>query len=743
MNNEKEYFAFISYKREDEKWAKWLQHKLEHYKLPSNLNGITDLPKEIRPIFRDQSELAGGVLADEINKALVNSKYLIVICSPRAAQSQWVGKEVQTFIDLGRTDKIIPFIIGGKARAINSEEECFPLALLNLPPEQELLGINIDEMGRDAAAVKVVAQMFGLRFDALWQRYEREKRRRRVFIVVAALLLASASVFVAIWFSILNKRISEQKEEITAQKEEIIKQNNDIQKKNENLLNDSVVMTAQQMELKNEVFNFKIQKASRYLSDNEPISAFCMLKGLMCDTDVLYDTDKLTYVLLYREAVRQLDRIPLFLFRIDSVDSAFPDEFREENEEVLSPDSTIMAFFDSDNDNDELVVTVANNREAVLYRKTAPIGKSYFSSWYFGGVMEISSNNRYVLSYGFSRTESNLTLVDTETDRIWVLGESSNYDNVFSPEGYGSGTFSPDGNDLLLFGPSGIKINSLPDMTTKYSFNDSGLKCKYGNNNKEIVTCVDDLESREAFYWIIDKKQPAIIPFKENFPIWHASLSPDNNFLALATENGVQIWNVKKQQKVNPLRGGFPAHRVLYSHDGTRIAVDGQILLSSRGDTIALLEPVIDPPCEADRNVLDMAFSPDDSFLCAWQSGEGCAIFSVLNGKCIGKISGDNFSFLGNNIAVCDDSLYLVTMKGVKLIDQTPNESSITTYQAGLENYNKTTLWTDDRPIVIDSTQSSAFLIITYPDCQVDIIKKDGFREWMIPDKEWINPHRY
>ena len=30
-----EYYAFISYKREDEKWAKWLQKKLEGYKLPT------------------------------------------------------------------------------------------------------------------------------------------------------------------------------------------------------------------------------------------------------------------------------------------------------------------------------------------------------------------------------------------------------------------------------------------------------------------------------------------------------------------------------------------------------------------------------------------------------------------------------------------------------------------------------------------------------------------------------------
>lgn len=238
MENEKKYYAFISYKREDEEWAKWLQYKLEHYKLPSNLNGRTDLPKEIRPVFRDQSELAAGVLADEINKALTNSKYLIVICSPRAAQSVWVGKEVQTFIDLGRTDKIIPFIIGGTAHAQNLTDECFPLALLNFPPEQELLGINIDEMGRDAAAVKVVAQMFGLKFDTLWQRYERENRRRRVFIIVAALLLAMIGIGVAVGFSRQNKRIMDQKEKIE-------KQNEEIQGKNDRLLNDSIIMAAQ------------------------------------------------------------------------------------------------------------------------------------------------------------------------------------------------------------------------------------------------------------------------------------------------------------------------------------------------------------------------------------------------------------------------------------------------------------------------------------------------------------------
>lgn len=199
MENGKEYYAFISYKREDEEWAKWLQHKLEHYKLPSNLNGRTDLPKEIRPVFKDTSELNPGNLPQQIHDALEQSQHLIVICSPRSAKSEWVNREVETFIGMGRTDKIIPFIIEGNAFSKSPETECFPVALRTLPSDQEILGANINEMGRDAAAVKVVAQMFGLKFDTLWQRYERERKKRRIWIIVSSIFTAFIMSGIAFW----------------------------------------------------------------------------------------------------------------------------------------------------------------------------------------------------------------------------------------------------------------------------------------------------------------------------------------------------------------------------------------------------------------------------------------------------------------------------------------------------------------------------------------------------------------
>ena len=197
MRKETDYYAFISYKREDEKLAKWLQDKLEHYRFPTNLNGRTDLPKNIRPTFRDVTDLEPGLLVEKINTALHNSQWLIVVCSPRSAKSPWVCKEAQAFIDLGRADHIIPFVIEGNPFSNDATTECYPDALRNLTGSKELLAANINEMGRDAALIKVVARMFGLRFDTLWQRHEKEKRGRQNRIIAAVILFVLGILAVA------------------------------------------------------------------------------------------------------------------------------------------------------------------------------------------------------------------------------------------------------------------------------------------------------------------------------------------------------------------------------------------------------------------------------------------------------------------------------------------------------------------------------------------------------------------
>ena len=170
MEQNKEYYVFISYKSEDSEWAIWLQHELEHYHLPASFNGRTDIRQDLRPVFRDTDELSAGNLPEQIQKALKNSQNLIVVCSPKAAKSTWVNQEIETFISIGKTNRIFPFIVEG-----NSPKEFFPPALSSLPKKEERLGGDINKNGRDAAFIKVVAGMLNIGFDNLWNRNEKEK----------------------------------------------------------------------------------------------------------------------------------------------------------------------------------------------------------------------------------------------------------------------------------------------------------------------------------------------------------------------------------------------------------------------------------------------------------------------------------------------------------------------------------------------------------------------------------------
>ena len=236
MVNEYRYLAFISYKREDEKWAKWLHHKLEHYKLPTSIRKINpSLPDRVRPVFMDTTDLAGGVLEIAIKEAIQSSKYLIVICSPRAAQSPWVCKEVQEFIDSGREECIIPFIIDGEPNSSNITAECFPKNLKGLTGSRELLGININENGRDAAVVKVIARMFDLRFDVLWQRLRREEARHKRIIIIALVTLILCVSLIAMWIGTQNIKIKNQNSELEDRYRIINEQNELIQKNKEQI----------------------------------------------------------------------------------------------------------------------------------------------------------------------------------------------------------------------------------------------------------------------------------------------------------------------------------------------------------------------------------------------------------------------------------------------------------------------------------------------------------------------------
>ena len=201
MENEGfKYFAFISYSHKDKKIAKKLQKHLENYHLPSALQKSNpELPQNLRPVFIDESNLvARGSLQSALRDNLDKSKYLILICSPNSAQSEYVNDEAEYFIKNGRADHIIPLIIDGVPHSEYTSLECFPPAILSLPRENEPLGIDIKTHGRNETFLRVIATMLGLDLDSFISREAKERKRKAVIFtaVTVAVMIISAVMIV-------------------------------------------------------------------------------------------------------------------------------------------------------------------------------------------------------------------------------------------------------------------------------------------------------------------------------------------------------------------------------------------------------------------------------------------------------------------------------------------------------------------------------------------------------------------
>ena len=201
MDTDFHYYAFISYSTKDSKWAKWLRRRLSYYHIPASVKkSKVGVPDKLQPIFIYEYDLSGNLLHNVIQKELLASKYLIVICSPEAARSKYVNDEVQTFIDQGRERYIIPFIVGGQPNSTDPATECFPPALLNLlrcgDKNKEIRGANIATNGKHQALVDVVATMLGVRRDEIWNSYRaRQVCQRVAMVAVAVVALFSALLY--------------------------------------------------------------------------------------------------------------------------------------------------------------------------------------------------------------------------------------------------------------------------------------------------------------------------------------------------------------------------------------------------------------------------------------------------------------------------------------------------------------------------------------------------------------------
>ena len=100
--------AFVSYSRDDAKFARWLERELERYRPPHTL-AIKRLN-----VFRDVQDLVGNELSDAITTALRKSSALLVVCSPSSRHSKWVGREIEAFAKQNGPSRILPLLRSGR-----------------------------------------------------------------------------------------------------------------------------------------------------------------------------------------------------------------------------------------------------------------------------------------------------------------------------------------------------------------------------------------------------------------------------------------------------------------------------------------------------------------------------------------------------------------------------------------------------------------------------------------------------
>ena len=153
-------------------------------------------------MFRDRDELAASADLDRsVREALAESETLIVICSPNGARSKWVNAEIRAFTALGRRSKIQCLIVGGEPHASTTPGgdpalECFPPALFEEGAASPLAAdIRPGQDTRQAAKLKILASLLGIKYDDLRQRDAARRARRQATIATilgGALLIMSA-----------------------------------------------------------------------------------------------------------------------------------------------------------------------------------------------------------------------------------------------------------------------------------------------------------------------------------------------------------------------------------------------------------------------------------------------------------------------------------------------------------------------------------------------------------------------
>ena len=219
---EYKYDAFISYRHSelDKYVAENLHKALENYELPKNLKEKLGIEgKVIKRVFRDQEELPlSSNLEDPIISALHDSKYLIIICSPRLNDSLWCKKEIETFKALRGRKNMFCVLIEGEPNESFPEEVLYDIDAKGNKIPVEPLAADVRGATKKEVLSKIkdeklrlIAGMLNIDYDDLKQRHKQREQKRKMMIVSA---IASFLLLFSLYTSFMLIKISSQQKKL-------------------------------------------------------------------------------------------------------------------------------------------------------------------------------------------------------------------------------------------------------------------------------------------------------------------------------------------------------------------------------------------------------------------------------------------------------------------------------------------------------------------------------------------------
>ena len=560
------YWAFISYSRQDNRkdrnlWGDWLHYALENFKVPQELFGKPGrdgelTPERLFPCFQDDKELPiKADLGEAIGEALKQSRYLVVICSPRAAKSVWVNEEVLEFKRLGRANRILAIIVDGEPNASEPGKgsdpalECFPPALRhrlgpdgNLDLAQRVEPIAADvrgSEGREASLknkahdpvlerekLRVVAGLLGIGFGDLVQRdkerqlvEERAKARRLRKLAAGFAALALVATVAGILAVRGQKEAERQRKEAEHQRKEA-------EAKKEEAL-----QTLSQSDF--------LQAVRLIAEDKDHDAVAYLVASLRANPANDAAVTRLATLLAYRAWLRPI----LHLRRAGLVRWA-----------QYSPDGRriVTASWEGTND--------------MARAWDAQTGQPLPQPLKHDGTF--SPDGKRIVTTSSNGTNGMARVWDAQTGQpLTEPLKHARYNLVnsaqFSPDGKRVVTASGDGTARVWDAQTG------QPRTEPLKHAGAVSSAQFSPDGKRVVTASADGTAR---VWDAQTGQPLTEPFKHADPVNSAQFSPDGKRVVTASEDGTRVWDAQTgQQLIGPFKHAGAVKSAQFSPEGKRL----------------------------------------------------------------------------------------------------------------------------------------------------------------------------